>query len=165
MSGMVLITNIDFVEVKGVRCEAHAVLIQPPSEGLSFGQPRTQVLGFKMEPADLAFTLRLSGPETDYELVDAADPTKIFMGDSGESRPLFQGAILRVGPEGDREEMFLQVSDHKRPFQVDEIAEHGDAFERLVRGLVAKYWMPPFMPTLLWVEADQVRGQHQEVLR
>lgn len=157
---LVLITNIEFVSVHGVRdvrCDAHAVLIQPPREPL-IGEPRATVRGFGVDPAQPVFTVWLDTEDASFEIVDAADPSKILMGDSGAARPIFSGALLRIGGV----EMFLQIGDHQQAISVERFSQ--DEFDpvwRALPGRVAKFWPAPDMPTLRWVDADSVRREHQ----
>lgn len=152
---LTLITNIDFVQLEdGVRINAHALLIQPPRDPM-IGPPRAQVRGFGVAGAQPTFSVWLPDEKCDFEIVDANDPTKIFVGDaSPEGRPIFSGGMLKVGGR----EMFLQVSDYKQPICVEEFdAETIEAVWGALPGRVAKFWDAPNMPTLRWVPAESVR--------
>lgn len=155
MSKLTLITNVDFVEVNGVRCDAHAVLIEPPYEATpSFGPPRVRVRGFGVDGAQPVFTVRLDTDDPAFEIVDAQDPSKIIIGDSGDARPLFSGGLLRIGGIT----MFLQAHDHEQEISVDEFSQDEiTSVWEVLPGRIAKFWRAPNMPTLRWVPAVEVR--------
>lgn len=141
----ILITNLEYVVVNGVRTFTHALLL---TEGKAFFRDgvRRELRGFGTDPAWPTFDLTV--PSMIYTLMPASNPHVVMITDAApEGRPLLSGAIMQIegGPRVD-----LVVSNPEQPLDIQtfdgSILQVWQVLPRLVR----KYWTAPNMPALHW---------------
>jgi hypothetical protein len=162
VSDLTLITNVQGVTMPdGIQLHAHAVLVQPPDPECAIGEPRAKVRGFGVDGGLPTFTKRLDEWDAAAEIV--LEPCDVggalFIGADGVAKPLFSGALLKVGGL----EMFLQIEDDSRPFHLDTFT--ADEYERLWRTLayrVAEFWDAPNMPQPKWYPAEWLRSVYRQ---
>lgn len=143
-----LITNINFVQNGNIRMESHALLIE---EGISvFGEESPRLRGFGTDPAWPVFTHFLDRSlHFPVALREAVGSNAVMLGHDGTMKPLFGGAVLRLGEQS---EYFLQVDDERCAIDVVEYPK-GIDIDEVWRDLVrktARYCRTPYMPTLQW---------------
>lgn len=156
----VLITNLEYVTVNGVRTHTNALLLEEYYFMRSDAKPSCRVRGFGMDPAWPTFDMAASTIE--HTLVPARS-SSVMLTDEGEE-PLLVGAILRLGDGG---EIHLVTCDRSRPVDVQTIT--GDVEERVVLDVwdtlqqkVVDYWDKPGMPMLTWVQKSPLDLSEEE---
>jgi hypothetical protein len=150
-----LITNLNYATIarggQPIRTMVHAILLQA-REPLFRGQGRPQVVtGFGPDVAWQVFDLWLGCGRLEYETASYDSPD-LFIGHTGEAKPLTQGAILRWA---DGTTIQLDVQDDKRPLDIVDVPTSQVADVLAVK--TASYWVEPNMPTLRWQPAGAVR--------
>lgn len=151
---LTLITNLDFVKPhdSDIRLYVWALLIEQNNEKQGFLGPTRKVRGFLSDGSLPVFDKFLYADPLPLKFTDAQG-ADIFIGCDGKEKPLLSGAILELAG-GEKFDLFLD--DAKRPLDVMEFTDYGDAWEALP-GKVAEYWHRPNIPLPSWVSAESVR--------
>lgn len=128
-----LITNVNFVQNGNIRMEAHALLIE---EGITvFGEESPRLRGFGTDPAWSVFTHYLDRSiHFPVTMREAHGSNAVMLGQDGATKPLFGGAVLRLGEQS---EYFLQVDDGRCAIDVAEYPKCTD-IDEVWRDLVRK---------------------------
>ncbi len=139
-----LLTNINFIQIEGLRLECHALLIESGEKGV-FGEGITHKLrGFGTSGDAPIFTQWLT--DGAFTLTVAESQTAMmFSGD--KVLPLFSGGELAI----DGRKYFIQIEDRNCPFDESDMtdADYDVIWETLSRK-VEQYWDAPHMPRNSW---------------
>jgi len=144
----VLITNLDYVFIQDVRLYCHALLISENRSLLSDGVARS-LRGFLTDASAEVFDMRI--PSIEHTLVSGKS-RDVFVGSSGEPRPLFTGATLKIADVIDIQlicgssKIRQDLDVHKFPDNTD-ITEVWDELPKRV----ARHWSAPNMPMTQWL--------------
>lgn len=152
-----LITNLDYVVVGNVRTYTHALLVERSASVFCRDEMQYKLRGFGTSPSLPTFDVII--PIDDFELVPASSAA-IFIGNDGESRPLFGGAIMKIA--GMVEVQLIAANGSRDPIDVQRFGEgtHIDVVWQALEVKVAQHWHAPNMPLPQWVPSQSVRAMH-----
>jgi hypothetical protein len=139
-----LITNLQFVTVRGVRTFCHALLVTENDKGL-FG-PSYTVRGFGTEGAWPVFDIRIAKEDLPFALAEAHSADKLWLKEDGTAQPLVSGAILSFKSGLDLQ---LVTATDEKPIDVTHYTEIIEVWQAVWRK-TAEYWHMPNMPRLVY---------------
>ncbi len=148
-----LLTNINFIQIDGLRLECHALLIESGEKAL-FGDGVTHKLrGFGTSGCAPIFTQWLS--EDSFTLKSAESQGSVMLANNGTAKPIFSGGLLAI----DGRQYFLQIEDRDFPFDEEDLtgADY-DVIWKTLEDKVEQYWNAPHMPRNSWGPPRKRRG-------
>ena len=161
----ILITNLAYVTVNGVRTKTHALLLAHQAHPFDEATVQCVARGFSVDPTSPTFDMVI--PSIDYEFVTGESRNIMIAGDGDVApKPLFTGGIMRVlGKEPVEIQLISCDDDQAIEFTVFEKPTARDRQLILdvwdvLPGKVATYWRAPNMPTTTYMPADYVRAQY-----
>jgi hypothetical protein len=142
-----LLTNIDFVNFRGLRLDCTALLVELGANGIF--EPVDRIRGFGPDQEWPVFKMFLAKEHLPFTIQTAEDKSKMFLSDDGGMKPIFTGNQLILA---NKEAMFLQAQKENQPLDVFECV---GKIERVWAMLIEKthlYCDTPNMPFLSWHE-------------
>lgn len=139
-----LITNIEHVQIAGVRTYTCALVVQRDRHPLT-ELPRHRLRGFGTSCRSPTFDCEI--PHDEFDLADAHDPSVVVSRENGQVRPLRRGAILRIAGWA-HEAHLVQEPSANAPIDVRRFpagAEVGDVWRSLDRAIL-RHWSAPYFP-------------------
>lgn len=107
------ITNVGFVDFFGVRLWCNAIIIDEPTRDGRGGDIR-QIRGLTWGGMDV-FTMWISPPESEVEIIDAKGGRLIMMSNDGNNYNMDSGIIIKAG----KQEIKAYQDDYKKPISIE----------------------------------------------
>lgn len=138
----ILITNLSWVTINGIRTHSHALLLERVDEGVCKG---TKIRGFGTDATWPVFDLNV--PSIKYTLEDIHGGPALQAHPWDGTRLIYRGAnmLFEGGPLVE-----LCISNSHHPIQIDDSREDIRDVWAVLPGLTRKYWRNDGFPTMSW---------------
>lgn len=141
----ILITNLEWVTIHGIRTFTHALLLCEGVHPLDSSKPRSQLRGFGTDPSWPVFDFTV--PSIEYTLEDIQGGPALQAHPWDGTRLIYRGAKMQFagGPL-----IELAISNSYHPIQIDQSREDIRDVWAVLPVLVRKYWRTDGFPRILW---------------